>query len=323
MKRQMRDREAENGAALIVVLLLVATLSFILLSITNVVTAAVKRSAADRARAEFYWRASAGELIAKQILEKFLATSPSKMAPGEGIFAKAVEVPIEGGAASIEFRDATRCFNINSLVTRGTNSIDENPAAIEAFINMLTAAGLGEGESRKITDVIVDYIDSDSSSRPQGAEDGFYSALSTPFRTGGQLIVSVSELRALDGVSKSLYDRIRPYLCALDGVTPGKVNINWARDVHASILLALQPAGSTATLSDIKAAIEALPPGGVSNLAGLAPPLASVTGYVLVSDQIEAKITLEVNDLTIEEKLLFDTSTPEVRLVARTFGDDF
>ena len=77
-----RGESGEKGAALIVVLLLVATLSFILLSITNVVTTATKRSAADRARTDFYWRAAAGELIARQILEKYVATTPLKMAPG-------------------------------------------------------------------------------------------------------------------------------------------------------------------------------------------------------------------------------------------------
>lgn len=323
-KRQMRDANGEKGAALIVVLLLVATLSFILLSITNVVTAAVKRSAADRARTDFYWRAAAGELIAKQILEKYIATSPAKMAPGEGIFAKVVEVPIEGGKASIEFRDATRCFNINSLVvTGGQGSYSQSLTAIESFVSMLTAIGLGEGEARKISDVIVDYIDTDSSPRGQGAEDGFYSALPTPFRTGSQLVSSVSELRALDGMSAGRYSRIRRYLCALESVSSGKVNINWAMDTDAPVLSALQPVGSTASISDIKAAIGALPPGGLSDLTALNPPLASINDYVLTSGRIEAKITLEVNDLTIEEKLLFDTSTPPVRLLARTFGDDY
>ncbi|MEK7265394.1 MAG: type II secretion system minor pseudopilin GspK [Pseudomonadota bacterium] len=324
----MRDRQAhgerrEKGAALIVVLLLVATLSFILLSITNVVTSAVKRSAADRARTDFYWRAAAGEQIAKQILEKYLEAPPPKMALGEGIFAKAIEVPIEGGKASIEFRDATLCFNINSLVTAGAQGYDANPATIPSFVNMLTAIGLGEGEARKISDVIVDYIDNDSLSQGQGAEDGFYSALPTPFRTGSQLLSSISELRALDGMSRGRFSRISPYLCAHPTTAPGKVNINMASDAHAPILLALQPAGSTASLTDIKAALGALPPGGLSNVSALTPPLAGITEYVVTSDRVEAKITLEVNDRTIEEKLLFDISTPPVRLLARTFGDDY
>ncbi|OFX05716.1 MAG: hypothetical protein A3E78_03280 [Alphaproteobacteria bacterium RIFCSPHIGHO2_12_FULL_63_12] len=323
MKNPAPSREGERGAALIVVLLLIATLSFILLSITNVVTAAVKRSAADRARTDFYWRAAAGELIAKQMLEKYLATGPAKMAPGEGLFAKALEIPVEGGKATIAFSDATRCFNVNSLVAGSAGSYVENTSGIDAFITMLTAAGLGEGEARKISDVIVDYIDSDSNQRGQGAEDGFYTALPTPFRTGGQLIASVSELRALDGMSRSRYRAIRPWLCALASVQPGEVNINMARDVHAPLLLALQPAGATTTLSDIKTALANLPPGGESNPAALTPPLAGINEYKLTSGRIEAKIRLEVNNLTIEEKLLFDMSSPPVRLIARTFGDDY
>ena len=318
MTGDRRNRNRERGAALIVVLLLVATLSFILLSVANVVTASVKRSSADRARTEFYWRAAAGELLAKKILDKYVATAPQKMAPDDGIFAKPVELEIEGGTATIAFADATQCFNINSLVTAGPG-----PVGVDAFVILLTSKGFGEGEARKIGDVIVDYIDDDSSQQPQGAEDGYYTALPTPFRTGGQPIESVSELRALDGVSRERYLRMKPYVCALGAGVPGKVNINWSREWNAPVLLALQPPGATVSLNDIISGIGTPPPGGFSDLTTLNPPLAGIPQYVLTSDRIEAKITLEVNDLTIEEKLLFDASTAPVRLIARTFGDDY
>lgn len=325
------NRKAEKGAALIVVLLLIATLSFILLSITNVVTAAVRRSAADRARTDFYWRAAAGELVAREILEKYLATNPAKMAPGEGIFAKPVEVPIEGGKASIGFRDATLCFNVNSLVAGGPGEYAENPPAIEGFTTMLEALGLGSGEADKLADVIVDFMDNDALSRGQGAEDGFYSALPTPYRTSGQLIKSMSELRAMDGVTRSLYRRIRPYLCALDGTSMGTVNINMARRDRsetsldpAPALLGYFPASAGVTMSELRNLLEAIPPGGLADRSVMDPALAAVPEFALVSDRIEAVITLEVNDLAIEERLLFETKsgTPP-KLLARTFGDDY
>lgn len=318
-----RNRKTQSGAALIVVLLLIATLSFILLSITNIVTASVKRSAADRARTDFYWRAAAGELIAQEILEKYLATSPLKMAPGEGIFAKPLEVPIEGGRATIGFRDATLCFNVNSLVASGSKSRLD----FDMFITMLEAFGLGSGDANKIADVIVDFMDSDNQPEGQGVEDGFYTALPTPYRTSGQPLKSISELRAMDGVSPRLDEllggQIWDNLCAVETAAAGKVNINWATKRDAPLLLALLPAGSTVTVGEITAEIEALPPGGISDPALLKPSLSAVNP-AFQSDRIEAIITLEVNDLTIEEKLLFETKTgAPLKLLARTFGDDY
>ncbi len=322
--RHARSINRQGGAALIVVLLLVATLSFILLSVTNIVTASVKRSAADRARSDFYWRAAAGELIARTVLEKYLAAEPAKMTPGEGIFAEPVEIPIEGGKASILFRDATRCFNINSLVTGSSGSFAENPQAIEGFKRLLEAIGLGAGEAAKLADVVVDFMDSDDFSRGQGGEDGFYSALPTPYRTSGQQIQSVTELRAMDGVTKSIYQRIRPYLCAEAGTDAGAFNINMARPEHGPILLALLPDGADAELSDLRAQIEALPPGGILDAGQLSPPLSAVPGLAFVSNRIEAVIRLEVNDLTMEEKVLFEAKLgARPKILARTFGDDF
>ncbi len=313
----------QRGAALIVVLLLVATLSFILLSITNIVTAGIERSASDRARSDFFWRAAAGETIAREILKKYLATSPARMARGSEIFGDPIELPIEGGAATIAFRDGSACFNINSLVSGGPGSYTGDPTNIAGFVKMLEAVGLGSGEAAKLADVVVDFIDSDDLSSGQGAEDSFYTALPTPYRTSGQLIQSLSELRAMDGVSRTLYRKVQPYLCALAGTAPAPINVNMIGPDHAPVLLARLPADSGVSLNDIRSQIGAVPPGGVSNLEALEAPLSTVPGIAVVSGYIEALIRLEVNDRTIEEKLLFEAppSAPP-KLVARTFGDD-
>lgn len=314
----------QRGAALIVVLLLVATLSFILLSITNTVTASVERSAADRARSDFFWRAAAGERLAREVLKKYLATSPARMAPGADIFGDPVEFPVDGGKATIVFRGAGDCFNINSLVSGGPGSYTGDPANIAGFVKMLEAIGLGSGEAAKLADVIVDFIDSDDLSSAQGAEDSFYTALPTPFRTSGQLLQSVSELRAMDGVSRPLFRKVRPYLCAGAGTEPGAININMIGPDHAPVLLARLPAESGVSLSEIRTQIGAIPPGGLTNLETLEPPLSTVPGIAVVSDRIEALVRLEVNDRTIEEKLLFEAAPgAPPKLLARTFGDDY
>jgi general secretion pathway protein K len=128
----------------------------------------------------------------------------------------------------------------------------------------------------------------------------------------------------MDGVSRSLYRRVKPYLCALPGTDPAAININMVSPDHAPVLLALLPADSGVNLSDIRAQIGALPPGGLTTLDTLEPPLSTVPGIAVVSAQIEALIRLEVNGRTIEEKLLFEaTQGAAPKLLARTFGDDY
>lgn len=306
----LRERHQQRGAALVVVLLLVATLSFILLSITSIVTASVNRSASDRTRAEMLWRALAAEHIAEAIIEKYLETSPTKMAPNEGVFGAQIELPFANGKGAIIFNDATRCFDVNTLAPGGA----ANQANVDNFVTLLESIGLGGGEARKAAEVIADFIDSDFQTQGQGVEDNFYTALPTPFRTAGGPLASISEVRAMDGFNRNLYRRIRPYLCAGEAAS-GKVNFNFLTEDHAPLVYAMQGSPWTIPLDDIKAAIKAIPPGGTTALPAGVPPM------VLTSGMIEARVRLEVNDRTMEETLLFKIAGNDAFLVARAFGD--
>lgn len=317
----------QRGAALIIVLLLVATLSFILLSITNIVTSGVRRASAERARSELLWAAAAAEKITQSILKTYLATAPSRMAAGEGLFAQQLELPFDGGVASLIFEDATRCFNVNGLVTGSAGNFVADPARMESFVGLVESIGVGSGEARKLSEVITDFIDSDGNTQGQGAEDGFYTALPVPYRTSGGLIASLTELRAMDGVSREVYLRIRPFLCALDRTEQPAINLNLVQEVHAPLLKALLGAGSDASMDDIRAAIAAIPPGGAGDPSSLPSPLSEIPAGAVKSSLIRARVRLEFNGRAMEETLLFEAETAAdgkaPRLLARAFGDEF
>ncbi len=313
----------QRGAALIIVLLLVATLAFILLSITTIVTAGVRRASAERARSELMWRAAAAEEIAQSILKSYVAAGLAKMTPSEGVFVDQLELPFERGIGSLIFEDATGCFNVNALVKNGAT----DPVEMEAFVSLLEAIAIGSGEARKLAEVVADFIDDDATSQGMGAEDGFYTGLPTPYRTAGGPIASVSELRAMDGVSRELYGRMRPYLCALNADTQPEININFAREGHAPLLFARIDKEKSVSLADIRAAIAAMPPGGVTDASTLDPALAAVPRLAVNSALIRARIRLELNDRSMEETLLFQTGSASggegPKLIARAFGDAF
>lgn len=317
MSRRIRPRE--RGAALVIVLLLVATLAFVLLSISEIMTAGVRRASAERARADLLWRAAAAEEVADQMLKSYLATKPAKMSAEDGVFSDQLELPFEDGTGVVVFADATGCFNLNSLVANG----QEDPAESAKFVHLLNLVGLGPSEAEALKSVVVDFIDTDPAPQPDGAEDSFYTALPTPFRTAEGSIASVSELRAMDGVTREVYQRIAPYLCALPDPGPTKINVNMVSENHAP-LIAAQLSGGAAPVSvdDVKKAIGSRPPGGWSNIADV-PPELQPPGFSLTSNLVEARIRLEVNEATIEEALLFELKPDDVELLARTFGGAF
>ena len=95
-----------------------------------------------------------------------------------------------------------------------------------------------ESESESLADALVDWIDEDSSRRSRGAEDSQYIRLRTPYRTSGQLLENISELRAIDGFTAELVSDLEKVACANETIAPALFNINTLELDHAPHLVA-------------------------------------------------------------------------------------
>ena len=191
---------------------------------------------------------------------------------------------------------------------------------------MTTKLGLGEGESDEIIDVVVDWIDEDSNQQLRGAEDGFYTNLPVPFRTGGTLLSSVSELRAMKGVTEEIYTVLSPFLCAYLTPAPNIINVNFLRPQDAPLLAAtLRDELDLIAISDL---IAQRPPGGyTSKEEFLAVPALAIfkddddensadgddsqsksellERLDVKSTHVEVAVQLEINGIDMERRLLF------------------
>lgn len=256
-------RSRQRGAALLIVLLFVATLSFLALGFAEAMKQSVRIGAGGAARGVLLWRAASLEVLAQEALreaKRIETERGGKFTSDHPLFAVPFTVPMPDGEGSIRFADATRCFNLNSLVTANGFQRQLNETAVRELEHIAQAIGLGRGEAEKIAHVVADWIDDDTVQEISGAEDGFYGGLPTPFRTGSTLIADVSELRAMEGVSAPLYQALRPYICAHPTTEPAQVNVNMLRAEDAPILVGLTDgAVSRVAASDI---IAAAPPGG-------------------------------------------------------------
>ena len=127
-------RGRQKGVALIVALFMVATLAFISIAITERSTFSVRRTANGAARNAVYWRVMTADILAQQAISRAIEATPGEALTIENpLFAAPFTIPLPEGLATLQFRDATRCFDLNSLASangeRGQNSdgsSDEN-----------------------------------------------------------------------------------------------------------------------------------------------------------------------------------------------------
>ncbi|HLQ26190.1 MAG TPA: type II secretion system minor pseudopilin GspK [Acidiferrobacterales bacterium] len=123
--------------------------------------------------------------------------------------------PVEGGAVTAAISDAQGHFNLNNLA--GTSAGDN-----AVFRRLLTSQNFNPD----LTDALKDWLDSDSNTRPNGAEDNEYLALPTPYRAANQLLQSVDELRLVRGFSAEVVQKLRPWVTVLPVAT--LINVNTA-----------------------------------------------------------------------------------------------
>jgi general secretion pathway protein K len=160
--------------------------------------------------------------------------------------------PIEGGEVFGAIVDLQGRFNINNLIGED-GQIDAD--ALEQFRRLLNALGLDP----RFAGIAADWLDDDQDAEfPDGAEDPIYTGILPPYRSGNQLLTSVSELAALDGMDKATFDTLLPNITAL----PGRTNIN----VNTATAAVLQSLDENMTPSDVEGLVKERESGGFSDI---------------------------------------------------------
>lgn len=325
----MRTRR-RNGAALIVVLLLAATLSMVALSITEFMRRSAERSVALRARNEMLWIAYSVEQLTLSAVKAGIAASPKALTGSEAFINTPLTLPFDSGSATVVILDATRCFNLNSLVSAETDGRSEpSEAAFEMLGALITAVRpQGSASGTALAAAAADWIDPDTFSAPQGAEDGAYLSLKTPRRTAGVLFADPTELRAVLGADGPLFARLRPMVCARQDPGPERFNVNMLQATDAPLLAGLS--GGALSVSQAAAVIADRPPGGYATVAEfLSHPLLKerdvATGMrtlsAVTSRNFEARAVINHGGRSLDLTLTIEASqSGRARVVGRRLG---
>ena len=319
----------QRGAALMVVLLLAATLSFIMLALVSAMNLSVRRTGGAALRSELIWLSTSADTFAAMTIREALQAARAGGPPLSSqhpLFSQQIAIPFDRGVGAVIFADATRCFNVNSLSSDATSGGNNENGPSKELVEILKAVGLSDGDAANIAAVIKDWVDEDDIQEIGGAEDNFYSSLPTPYRTAGAPIASITELRAMQGVTPELYAAISPFLCALPTRNPAIINVNVLRPEDAPLLT-----GMTGGVLDPARASDLIarrPPGGWAQVSQFwAQPAfqdddidaATLTPRTAVSSNyIEALAGATVNEIDMNVRLLFSADEGgRVSLVSR------
>lgn len=154
------------------------------------------------------------------------------------------DIPIDGATVSLRVVDMQGRFNINDLITSDDKV---NLIAKERFQKLLRVLNI----NTDISSAVIDWIDANQTIEPGGAEDGQYQQRdqnSTPSLPAGRPMISVTELRGVNGVTESIYQRLAPFVSALPEGTP--INLNSAPPVVLQALgaqVAVSPTAATSS----------------------------------------------------------------------------
>jgi general secretion pathway protein K len=236
----------ETGAALLTVLIVVGVIGAIAAVTFDQLRLATMLATNNTALEQARGVAMAGEALALARIEALVLASPLRTTLAGGWQGRPTVVPLPSGSARLVVSDGGNCFNLNSLVSDdGKGARASRPLAMDQFAQLMTGLGIGAGDARRVAAAAADWIDSDQLPNPGGAEDSTYIRRTPAYRTGDTLMAEASELRAVAGVTPAIYERLRPWLCALPVAEMSPININTLTAEQGPLLAMLVPATMT------------------------------------------------------------------------------
>ncbi len=273
----------EKGTVLLTTLLIMAVMAAVAVEIIDDIRFAVKRTINVSDYAQVDWYVKGGEDFTRSYIQDTLQGLSDTQMNSALATPQDYAFPFEGGAMSINVRDGGHCFSMGGLVTEEGTA---NAVGVRQFRQLLIAIGAGEADAQRLSDVVVDWVDSDTQRLANGAEDGTYLGASPAHRTANAVLSSVMELRNLSGVDEDLYQSLRPYLCARAGGRQTQFNIETAGSTDAPLLAAIL---GGAEFIDLASRILAeRPSSGYQNIEAILAALsdAGFEGREFAQDQI-------------------------------------
>ena len=228
----------ERGATLLSVLLIIALMSAAALAATDALARSVSVSRTSGYRADGFWAARGALAAGEQVVNEVLAQVQGNLTAESSVLMEPMIFPYERATITISLRDASNCFNLNSIQGDDGEGNSGN-APLRNLRTLYEEAGFYGNEARQLSESLADWIDADTSTRPSGAEDSIYRSRAVPHLTGGQKLLSVGEVRAVEGYTPEVIARLEQLVCIRRPEDETRLNINTLTLSQAPLLSAL------------------------------------------------------------------------------------
>jgi len=219
-------RRTEKGAALVLVLSLVALLSILLVDLNQTVrgTGNYLQSKLSSSQAEWYVYSGLEYALLK-----------AKAFSVEGVISETKEnmaYEIEDGVLQLSLGSLHGCFNVNSLDQQAKGS-DSREVALKLLRGLLVAQDIDERTAKIFSSRLADWIDQDTV--PVDTYGFERSGQNSP-SPANQHIHNISELQSLSILDEEQFSKVRRFLCARPGDSTISINPNDLNEDNITLL---------------------------------------------------------------------------------------
>ena len=283
----LTSKKKQRGLALITVLMILAIMVTVATTMSGRLVLVLKRTEGIIFSQKSYWYGQGAAELGRMVLNEDF--SDSKVTSLDQMWATPGMIfPLDNGQITGQIKDLRSCFNVNSLIKPAKKS--DSDVVLDQFETLFEAIGVDDYSAGIIVESTRDWIDDDNDSEnSQGAEDSFYQGLNVPYLAANNLLVEISELRAIQGVDKDIYKKIEPYLCAIPSEEQ-KINVNTVSVDQPEILYALFKASDDSSIADFKSLLEERPSSGWDSVDDFLDN--SLFTVVEVTDQMKKQLSV-------------------------------
>ncbi|MCG9759192.1 MULTISPECIES: type II secretion system minor pseudopilin GspK [Pseudoalteromonas] len=328
----------QQGAALVIVLFIVALAATIAAEMASSLMVQVQKASNIQTQQQAKWYSYGAEELVKRALVQAKKDDPDTVNLDQPWAREEVPYPVDHGTLSGKVTDLQACLNLNALRAKSqTNGNDQgskqvggkntNPAHAALLELLKNIEDLPSNESEEaLADSVYDWLDEDSITYRSGAEEDEYMSNQTPYLTANNLMASVSELRVIKGFNPLVMEKIKPYVCVIPGSEELAVNVNTILPEQALLLSALIPGLSK---SGAEAIISARPKKGFTDInefytevanQGVKNPNKTSKIFTINSNYFQLRATAVFDERRFSLTSIIETKDGKAYVLARKFG---
>ena len=248
LNNSSRHRDHEKGIVLVIVIIIIATLMILvtdLIYFTQIDTE-ISSNTRDEIKARYIAKSgvhvAAGALKERPLeeLTQITAAFSGQTGSSDGFWSLNVPFfPVGEGNVSVIVTDERSKINLNSLVGRSTNKVDQQVLTeLNELFRYLEVDG---SKSARFIASLINWLDAplegaENDQDSDGANGAFYSSLENPYRIKDGPLDTLQEIRMIDGMDDEFYNQIKDYVT----VYPHDKKINFSTASKKVIMAAVK-----------------------------------------------------------------------------------